>query len=282
MIELGKIQELIVKKRGDSGLYLGVEGEEGQIVFLPNSQEKEGEKYKVGKRLEVFIYKDSDGRMVATQKRPLLEIGEIGMVKVVSKTKIGAFLDWGLDKDLFLPFREQLGNINEDDEIMIMPYIDKTERIAATMKIYNKLQSENPYKENQEVVGIVYDIKKDLGVMIAVDSKYHGLIHKEDVVHDFKIGQKVTAKVLKKRKDGKLDLNTTGKAYKAIDKNSKKILNYLKENNGVILLHDKSNPDEIKELLNMSKNSFKKAIGRLYKEGKIILKENSIELKNDI
>lgn len=279
MIELGKTQELTVKRRGESGSYLGIEGEEGQIVFLPRSQEKEGSKPKVGKNLKVFVYKDSDGRMVATEKEPKLELGEIGLLKVVSNTKIGAFLDWGLDKDLLLPFKEQLGSVQEDDEVMVMPYIDKTGRIAATMKIYNQLQAENPYKENQKVQGIVYDIKKDLGVMVAVDSKYHGLIHKEEVFHDFQIGQKVTARVLRKRNDGKLDLSIGGKAYQSIDKDGRKIMNALEENGGKLNLHDKSKPAEIKDKLNMSKNSFKRAIGRLYKEGNIVIFEDHIEIK---
>ncbi|MDO5707864.1 MAG: S1-like domain-containing RNA-binding protein [Andreesenia angusta] len=279
MIELGKIQELEVKKKSESGSYLGEIGEEGQIVFLPKSQEGDCKNIKKGSMVEVFVYKDSEGRMVATTKKPLLEIGEIGFLKVISTTKIGAFLDWGLDKDILLPFREQLGSIKEGDDLIVVPYIDKTGRIAATMKIYNYLVCENPYKENQEVKGIVYDIKKDLGVLVAVDSKYHGLIHKEEVFHDFEIGQKVRAKVLRKRDDGKLDLSIGGKAYQSIDKDSKKIYELLLKNKGRLNLHDKSKPEEINRLLNMSKNSFKRAIGRLYKEGIINLYDNRIELK---
>ncbi len=276
MIKLGETQELEVKKKSELGSYLGVSGEEGQVVFFPKSQEDK--KVKVGDKVNVFIYKESDGRMTATTKRPLLEVGEVGMLKVASITKIGAFLDWGLDKDILLPFREQLGTVEEGDLIMVSPYVDKTERMAVTMKIYNLLSSENPYKENEKVEGVVYDIKKDLGVMIAVDGKYHGLIHSEDVTHDFEIGQKVTAKVLRKRKDGKLDLSIGGKAYQSMDKDGKKIYEKLLKNDGKLDLHDKSSPQDIKAVLNMSKNAFKRAIGRMYKNGDIVIADDHIRI----
>lgn len=276
MIKIGETQELEVKKKSELGSYLGVEGEEGQVVFFPKSQEDK--KVKVGDKVKVFIYKESDGRMTATTKKPLLEVGQVGMLNVVSVTKIGAFLDWGLDKDILLPFREQLGTVEEGDSIMVSPYVDKTERMAVTMKIYNLLSSENPYKENEKVEGVVYDIKKGLGVMVAVDGKYHGLIHSEDVTHDFEIGQKVTARVLRKRKDGKLDLSIGGKAYQAMDKDGKKIYEKLLKNDGKLNLHDKSSPEDIKSALNMSKNAFKRAVGRMYKNGDIVIADDHIRI----
>lgn len=279
MIEIGKTQELVVKSKSDLGSYLGEEDVEGQVVFFPKSQEEEGMKIRLGDKISVFIYKNSEDRLVATTKRPKLEVGEIGQLEVASVTKIGAFLDWGLDKDILLPFKEQLGTVNEGDILMVSPYVDKTGRMAATMKIYNMLESENPYKENQKVKGIIYDINRDLGVLVAVDNKYHGLIHKEEAFDEFEIGQKVEAKVLRKRKDGKLDLSIGGKAYQSMDKDGKKIYEALLKNKGKLNLHDKSNPEEIKRVLNMSKNAFKRAIGRLYKNGDIIIKDTHIEIK---
>lgn len=277
MIELGKSQDLVVKRKVEMGSYLGLQDEEGEVVLLPKSQELKA--LNVGDKVNVFVYKDSEDRRVATMNTPKLQVGQVGKLKVVDTTKIGAFLDWGLDKDLLLPFKEQLGRVKQEDWIMVSVYIDKSERICATMRIYDTLSCENPFKEGDKVKGIVYDVKKDFGALVAVEGKYHGLIHEKELFQELKQGEEIEAKVVKKRNDGKLDLSIRGKAYKYMDNDAQNIYELLLKSKGTLKLHDKSSPEEIKRALNMSKNSFKKAIGRLWKTGKIELFDDHIEIK---
>lgn len=277
MIELGRKQILTVKREVSIGVYLGTEGVEGEAVLLPKSQIVKP--LSVGEKVEVFIYKDSEDRMVATMKSPKLQVGEIGMLQVADVSGIGAFLDWGLEKDLFLPFKEQLGKAKKESWIMVGLYIDKSSRICATMKIYDLLSMNAPYSENDKVKGIVYEVKPGLGALIAVDGKYHGLIHESELFDELKIGKMIEARVVKKRPDGKLDLSIRKKAYRQMDKDSRTIMDELNKNKGVLYLNDKSSPEEIAEKLNMSKNSFKRAVGKLYKLRKVDIKADSIILK---
>lgn len=277
MIELGKKQRLKVKRVVSIGVYLGTAGVEGEAILLPKSQMTKS--LEEGDTVEVFIYKDSEDRSVATMKSPQLQVGEIGKLQVVDVTPIGAFLDWGLEKDLFMPFKEQLGKVKKEAWVMVGLYIDKSSRIAATMKIYDLLSMNAPYSENDKVKGVVYEIKPGLGALIAVDGKYHGLIHETELFDELKVGNVVETRVVKKRPDGKLDLTLRRKAYRQIDKDSKLVLDTLKKRGGELPLHDKSTPEEIKRELNMSKNSFKRAVGKLYKLRKIDIKANSIKLK---
>lgn len=277
MIELGRKQILTVKREVSIGVYLGTEGVEGEAVLLPKSQIVKP--LSVGEKVEVFIYKDSEDRMVATMKSPKLQVGEIGMLQVADVSGIGAFLDWGLEKDLFLPFKEQLGKAKKESWIMVGLYIDKSSRICATMKIYDLLSMNAPYSENDKVKGIVYEVKPGLGALIAVDGKYHGLIHESELFDELKIGKTIEARVVKKRPDGKLDLSIRKKAYRQMDKDSRTIMDELNKNKGVLYLNDKSSPEEIAEKLNMSKNSFKRAVGKLYKLRKVDIKADSIILK---
>jgi uncharacterized protein len=277
MIELGRKQILTVKREVSIGVYLGTEGVEGEAILLPKSQIVKA--LKVGDKIEVFVYKDSEDRMVATMKSPKLQVGEIGMLQVADVSGIGAFLDWGLEKDLFLPFKEQLGKAKKDSWIMVGLYIDKSSRICATMKIYDLLSMNAPYVENDKVKGVVYEIKPGLGALIAVDGKYHGLIHENELFDELKVGNTIEARVVKKRSDGKLDLAIRKKAYRQMDKDSKLIMDKIKQGGGVLNLNDKSSPEEIERQLNMSKNAFKRAVGKLYKLRKVEIKADRIILK---
>lgn len=277
MIELGRKQFLTVKREVSIGLYLGTEGVEGEAILLPKSQIIKP--LKPGDRVEVFVYKDSEDRMVATMKQPKLQVGEIGMLQVADVAKIGAFLDWGLEKDLFLPFKEQLGKVKKEAWIMVGLYIDKSSRICATMKIYDLLSMNSPYNENDKVKGIVYEVKPGLGALIAVDGKYHGLVHEKELYEELKVGNSIEARVVKKRADGKLDLSIRKKAYRQMDKDAKMIIDEMKKNGGTLHLCDKSSPEEIERTLNMSKNAFKRAVGKLYKLRKVEIKADRIELK---
>lgn len=277
MIELGRKQFLTVKREVSIGLYLGTEGVEGEAILLPKSQIIKP--LKPGDSVEVFVYKDSEDRMVATMKQAKLQVGEIGMLQVADVAKIGAFLDWGLEKDLFLPFKEQLGKVKKEAWIMVGLYIDKSSRICATMKIYDLLSMNSPYNENDKVNGIVYEVKPGLGALIAVDGKYHGLVHEKELYEELKIGNSIEARVVKKRADGKLDLSIRKKAYRQMDKDAKMIIDELKKKGGTLYLCDKSSPEEIERTLSMSKNSFKRAVGKLYKLRKVDIKADRIELK---
>ncbi len=277
MIELGKIQKLEVVNFTTRGVYLNSKNNEDEkSILLPKKQVPS--EIKEGDELEVFVYRDSKDRLIATTHRPKIIIGEFAYLKVVDITRIGAFLDWGLEKDLFMPFKEQRGKIKKSREYLVGIYIDKSSRLCATMDIYKLLSSESPYKENDKVHGFIYNINNDIGAFVAVDNKYHGLIPKHELFGDYKLGSEVDAIVTKVRKDGKLDLNLRGKAYKQMDKDTKLIMDKLNDNGGVLSINDKSSPKEIKDEFNISKSAFKRAVGRLLKQRKIKITEKGIEI----
>lgn len=278
MMELGKKQELEVIKIVDFGVYLGTEEEK---VLLPRKQVPEG--IEIGSKLEVFLYRDSDDRLIATTRTPSLVMGEIALLKVVQTTKVGAFLDWGLEKDLLLPFKEQTTAVKEGDECLVALYIDKSERLCATMKIYHYLRLDSPYQKEEEVTGRVYEISNNFGTFVAVDDKYSGLIPQKQMFgpKTLHIGDRITARVTAIKADGKLDLSVRNKAYLQMDDDAEKIYQMLLERGGSLPFSDKASPELIKEQTGMSKNEFKRAVGRLYKEHKIKIQVNEITLMEE-
>ncbi|WP_035289258.1 S1-like domain-containing RNA-binding protein [Clostridium sp. KNHs214] len=277
MIELGKIQNLEVIRITPIGVYLNSkEDKSEEDILLPQKQVPEGKD--VGDEIEVFVYRDSEDRLIATVRKPKINLGEVALLKVVQETKIGAFLDWGLEKDLFLPFNEQITSVKVGREYLVYLYIDKSDRLCASMRIYKRLASDSPYKEDDKVKGIIYSIKDDLGAFVAVDNKYQGLISKDEFYGEYRYGDEIEARVVKVKEDGKLDLSLREKAYKQMDEDAEVILEKLKINGGVLNLNDGSDPEEIKEELNMSKKAFKRAIGRLLKEKRIQFIEKGIKL----
>ena len=278
MIFLGEIQKLKVKRSTSFGVYLtDLEGKNrNEEILLPKKEVPKD--LKVGDTVEVFIYRDSEDRLIATTRRPKVTLGEIGLLKVKDITKIGAFLDWGLEKDLFLPFKEQTMKLEKGKKYLVGLYIDKSDRLCATMKIRDFLRTDSPYKENDWVKGTIYSINEDMGAFVAVDNKYHGMIPKKELIGVYVPGEEVELRVTKVKEDGRLDLSLRDKSYLQIDKDAEKILEKAKERGGFLPLNDNSPPQEIKKQLNMSKSAFKKAVGRLLKEKKISFEKNGIKL----
>lgn len=268
MLELGRKQRLNVVKLVEFGVYLAKKGEEEEKVLLPAKQVPEGTKQ--GDELEVFLYKDSKDRLISTIKKPMLEVGELGLLRVIETGKIGAFLDWGLEKDLLLPFKEQTKRVKGGDECLVALYIDKSSRLCATMRVYSYLEKRSPYKKDDIVHARVYEHSEEFGLFAAVDDRYSALIpKKEDFGHIF-VGDRIEARVTEVKEDGKLDLSVRKKAYLQIDEDAKHVLNVIDKYKGSLPFTDKASPEVIKRELNMSKNGFKRAIGRLLKELSLI------------
>lgn len=273
MLELGRVQTLSIKRIKEFGVYLGEENSDA-AVLLPKKQVPEGAK--VGDSVEVFLYKDSSDRMIATTKKPALELGKLAELKVAETSKIGAFLSWGLEKDLLLPFKEQAYPVKKGDDVLVALYLDKSNRLCATMRVYDYLNPQSPYQVDDMVEGLVYRINPDMGAFVAVDNQYYGMIHKSEIFENLKTGAKVRARVSKVREDGKLDLMMRDKAYLQINEDAEYILQVIDEFNGVLPFSEKANPEVIKRELHMSKNAFKRALGHLLKEGKIQINETSV------
>ena len=272
-MEIGKIQKLQVVKKTDFGVYFGTNEEK---VLLPKNQVPESTE--MGDTIEVFICRDSEDRLIATTEKPVAQVGETAYIRVKEITKFGAFLDWGLGKDLFLPYKEQTTDIKEGDMVLVGIYTDKSDRLCATMKVYNYLLCTSTYEEDDIVKGVVYNFNPQYGAFVAVNNKYHGLIQMKELTSKVYVGMEVEARVKSVRTDGKLDLALRKKAYLQIDDDARKIIEYMEKNNGEIGYTDKARPEIIKKDFGMSKNEFKRAIGRLLKERRVIIKENSINL----
>lgn len=275
MIELGKRQKLTVVRTKDFGIYLGENQKDEAAVLLPKKQVPEGTK--LGDQLEVFIYKDSEDRLIATTGMPKLQVGEVGVLTVKEVGKIGAFLDMGLEKDLLLPFKEQNHKVRQGEDCLVALYIDKSKRLAATMRVYSYMSSESPYQKDDKVTGTVYELNEELGAFVAVENRYYGLIPQKELYGSIHEGDVITARVMKVRDDGKLDLSPREKAYVQMDTDSELVLKVIDEFDGVLPFTDKANPETIKREFNMSKNAFKRAVGHLLKEGKIKITEKTIE-----
>lgn len=276
MIELGKKQELIVAKVVDFGVYLGEKeaAAEKDTVLLPGKQVPEGTKK--GDKLNVFIYKDSQDRLIATTKEPKLVLGEIAMLKVAQVTRIGAFLDWGLEKDLFLPYKEQTKKVHEGEEILVALYTDKSSRLCATMKVYHYLQTGSPYAKGDTVTGLVYEVSDNFGVFVAVDEKYSALIPKREAQGNYKPGDELTCRVTEVREDGKLTLSAKKKAYIQLHEDAENVYEIIQEFDGELPFDDKAAPEVIQREFGLSKNAFKRAVGHLLKEKKIEIKNGKI------
>lgn len=275
-MKLGEIQKLKIVKIVDFGVYLS-DVEDGDRVLLPFKQVPEGAKR--GDELEVFLYRDSKDRLIATTNMPYLVMGEFGVLKVLSVTKIGAFLDWGLEKDLFMPFKEMTAKVFPGDEVLVRLYIDKSDRLCASMKgLYHVLSSDSPYEKEEEVTGRVYEFSDNFGTFVAVDDKYQGMLPKYEGRDGLKIGQVITARVTKVKEDGKLDLSLRKAAYEQMDEDAEKVYSIIEEFGGVLPFTDKANPEVIMRETGLSKNAFKRAVGRLYKERRVELKEKCIRI----
>ncbi len=275
MMRLGEKQELIVVKKVEFGIYLAEhEGDETRVL-LPAKQVPEGTQ--VGDVLEVFLYRDSKDRMISTTQKPKLTMGEARPLKVVSVQRIGAFLDWGLEKDLFLPYKEQITKVQENDEIMVRLYLDKSRRLCASMKgVYDLLRTDSPYGPGDMVHGRVYEFSGNFGTFVAVDNCFSALIPSHEDHSSLRIGDVVEARVTGVKQDGKLDLTLREKAYMQMDKDEVYVMELIEKHGGALPFNDKASPEVIMEEAKMSKNAFKRAVGHLYKERKIKITSEGI------
>lgn len=276
-IELGKTQELIVVKTTDFGVYLNTPtGAEADKILLPKAQVPEGTQLK--DVLTVFVYRDSEDRLIATTLEPEIELGQVARLKVKETTRIGAFLEWGLSKDLLLPFKEQLYKVEAGDTVLVTLYKDKSDRLCASMHVYDHLRCDSQYQKDDEVFGRVYEISENFGVFIAVDDLYSALLPKKEVFEEYRINQPVYARVAGVLEDGRLTLSVKKKIPQQMDEDAAFILERLQDAGGFLPYHDKSNPEDIKKAFHLSKNAYKRAIGRLMKEQKITIASDGIRL----
>lgn len=277
MILIGEKNKLEILRFTSVGAYLG--DDEDNDILLPNKYLTE--EMEVGQFVDVFVYNDSEDRPVATTEIPLININEFALLSVKSATNIGAFLDWGLEKDLFVPFKEQGAKMAEGGRYLVYMYLDQqTNRLVASAKTNKFIQPATPedFEIGDKVEALVYG-NSDLGLKVIVNQKYQGLIFNNMISKPINIGEIIEAYVFYIRTDGKLDIVLEPVGVEKFDQHQEIVLDYMAKNNNRMFLHDKSEPDEIRNMLGMSKKSFKKAIGGLYKAKKIEIFEDKIELK---
>ena len=266
-LRLGEKQTLVIVKKVEFGVYLATKEAPEDKVLLPAKQVPEGAK--VGDELEVFLYRDSSDRLISTTRTPKLCMGQVALLTVVQAGKVGAFLDWGLEKDLLLPFKQQTRKVKTGEQVLAALYIDKSGRLCATMKVYQLLRTDSPYKKDDMVSGTVYELSRDFGVFVAVDDQYSAMIPKREVYGKMYIGQRIEARVTAVKPDGKLDLSIRGKIPEQMDADADKVFGRIEKNGGMLPFTDKADPERIKSEMGMSKAAFNRAVGRLLKQGKI-------------
>ena len=275
MAQIGKINHLEVLKELDFGIYLDG-GELGEIL-MPKRYVPEGTM--LGDFIEAFIYLDSEDRLIATTETPLAQVEEFALLEVVSVTQVGAFLNWGLPKDLFVPFREQRKPMEVGQKYLVYVYLDAdSKRVAASSKIEKYLDNiPVDYDENEEVDLIIVN-ETDLGYNAIIDNCHLGILYKNEVFQPLKSGDKVQGYIKKIRTDGKIDLRLEKIGYEKIASFTDKIIFELERKNGFLPLNDKSSPEEIYKVFKIIKKNFKAAIGALYKKRMIVLEDNGIKL----
>jgi uncharacterized protein len=278
MASIGQFNTLKVVKEVDFGLYL--DDGEGNEILLPTRFVPKGTAE--GDELNVFLYHDSENRIIATTQTPKGIAGDIVMLEVVSTTRQGAFLDWGLMKDIFVPLSQQEARMDVGARYLVMIYIDEqTGRLAATQKFSHHLSNYEITVEELEPVDIVVFRKTDLGYSVIINNKHIGLLHYNDVFKELQIGDKEKGFVKKIREDNKIDIAIGERGYKRVEGEADKILRLLRENDGYLPYHDKSDPEEIYSFFGMSKKTFKMTIGALYKNKKLELTKTGIKLLAD-
>lgn len=277
MIKLGERQMLQIVKRVSFGVYLGDGVNMEERVLLPGKQVPEGAE--IGDELEVFIYRDSEDRLIATTSETKITLHKTAKLRVMQVARIGAFLEWGLEKELLLPFKEQTKKVSVGEECLVALYIDKSNRLCATMNVYPYLEKDSSYQKDDRVEGTVYEISDNFGAFVAVDDRYSALIPKKECYGEIRIGEKLTARVTEVKEDGKLDLSLREKAYLQIGKDAEKVLAVMDSFDGVLPFTDKASPEVIRREMQMSKNEFKRAVGHLLKEGKVEITERAIRRK---
>lgn len=275
MVETGQLNKLKVIREVDFGVYLEG-GSEGGIL-LPKSDVPEGAR--LGDSLQVFVYLDTNDMPVATTKRPRAQVGQFANLKVVEVNEIGAFLDWGLPKDLFLPYNEQTRRLAQGDFVTVFLYLDNTGRIAATTKLEKHFDSEVTYQQAQLIEMLVWR-RTEIGYLVIIDNCTEGLLHQQDIHRPVRVGQKLPGFIKQVREDGKITVMLEKPGYGRIDPLAQQILQYLESRDGFCALGDKSDPAVIKETFGVSKKAYKMALGQLMKAGRIRQDEQGIYLKD--
>lgn len=270
MFKLCEYQNLTIARFKEFGALLEENKDDEKRVLLPSKELPEDAK--IGDTIKVFIYLDSKDRMIATTKEPRIALDQVKTLTVTDVTKIGLFLDWGLPKDLLLPFHEINGKPEKGDEVLVRLYIDKSGRPAATMRhLYHYLRTDSPYKKGDMVEGRIYEFGHDFGTFVAVDDIFSGMIPRHEDTSHLRIGDVINLKVTDVKPDGKLALTTRKEAYQELDEDGAKLMEIIESYAGVLPFTEKASPEVIKRETGLSKAAFKRAIGHLYKERKITL-----------
>ena len=275
MVKIGRINRLAVKRMHDYGAHL--DGGEAGNILMPKKHVPE--KCEPGDEVEVFVYLNKENRLRATTEKPYATVGQFAKLRVVANTSSGSFLDWGLQKDLLVPKKEQHARMDKGKAYVVFVFIDeKTNRISASAKLDKFLSLQPPdYEEGQEVDLIIYD-QTDLGYKAVVNNSHGGMVFKNEVFQRLDIGQQLKGYIKKIRQDGKIDLSLQQSGYQKVDDISRAVLRTIKDHGGRITVTDKSPPEDIYALFGVSKKTFKKAIGALYKKRLITIGANGIKL----
>ncbi|MCF8714326.1 GntR family transcriptional regulator [Joostella atrarenae] len=275
MIQIGEYNTLEILRETSVGLFLG--DEEDNDILLPNKYVPQ--EYEIGDTVAVFCYLDHEERPIATTLTPKVTRNKFALLRVEEVNDIGAFLDWGLEKHLFVPYKEQARKMEKGKRYLVYAFLDeKTDRMVASSKTNQYLDNEILSVGENEEVELIVSRFTELGVEMIINEKHKGLVYNDEIYSDLKLGQRLVGYIKKIRDDHKIDLSLEPIGFKKIEPSSKKILDAIQANDGFLGLHDKSDPDDIRDILGMSKKSFKKAIGLLYKEKQIIIKEDGITL----
>lgn len=275
-MELGKFNTLKILRDTRVGLFLG---DENRDVLLPNKYVPK--KFEIGEEIEVFVYLDHEERLTATTLKPYIQLNEFAYLKVNYTNEFGAFLDWGLEKDLFVPFKEQARKMETGKRYLVYMYLDeKTDRLVASSKLNQFLEQEHIGLEAGQQVDLIVSHITELGINVIINSLYKGLLYKDEVFENLSPGKKLKGYIKTIRPDKKIDVSLTRQGFEAVEEQAQKILDELRASRGFLRLNDNSHPEEIKTVLKMSKKTFKKAIGSLYKQKRISIKEDGIYLED--
>ncbi|MBA5791403.1 GntR family transcriptional regulator [Flavobacterium sp. xlx-214] len=274
MISIGTFNTLKIARRTNVGLFL-TDGNED--ILLPKKYIPDA--FDLGEDIDVFVYLDHEERLVATTLEPYIFLNEFALLKVNYINDFGAFMDWGLEKDLFVPFREQARPMKEGNYYMVYMFLDvKTNRLVGSSKLNQFLSNDEISVKVGEEVDLIVSHITEAGINVIINEKHKGLMYQNEVFEDFRTGDRIIGYIKNIRPDGKIDVSRQKLGFEKVNDHVTKILDELQYNNGFLGLHDKSHPDEIKSVLEMSKKTFKQTIGVLYKENKILIKEDGIYL----
>jgi len=277
MIEIGKYNKLKAIRLTPPGMFLAEEGNEEEVVLLPNKYIPKG--FEVDQEIDVFIYRDSEDRIIATNLEPKIKLDEFACLEVKDVNDHGAFLDWGLEKDLMVPYREQQKKMRVGEKYIVFLYVDlDTQRLAATSKIDRFLEKDTLTVQIGDEVNLLVGDTTDLGVNVIINNIHKGLIYRNEIFKKIFTGDKIKGYIKDIREDNKIDVSLQLQGFRNIEPNAELILEKLKANKGFLNLNDNSDPDTIMHKLQMSKKTFKKAIGTLFKQRLISIDEEGIRL----